>query len=262
MNSKNSALGLIETYGFVGAIEAMDTALKTADVKIIKCEFIKGGIVTVILTGDVSSVKAAVDASKTAAIKLGNLLNAHVITRTSEDVLINMISNKTECLKENKSIKENNHTDMSKEDISKEERIEKIEKVEKTENLKQLEILETVTENVDNASNISISNISISNINLINEVKTLSYIENLQKLDNKELIALEEIDRLKLEEIEKLRAEEVLIRENLETLKVMDLRVIARKTKGIQMSKREIRDSKKDDLINNIVEAKLRRRNN
>lgn len=249
MNSKNSALGLIETYGFVGAIEAMDTALKTADVKIIKCEFIKGGIVTVILTGDVSSVKAAVDASKTAAIKLGKLLNAHVIARTSEDVLINMISNKTECLKENKSIKENNHTDMSKEDISKEERIEKIEKVEKTENLKQLEILETVTENVDNDSNIS-----ISNINLINEVKTLSYIENLQKLDNKELIALEEI--------EKLRAEEVLIRENLETLKVMDLRVIARKTKGIQMSKREIRDSKKDDLINNIVEAKLRRRNN
>ena len=59
---KNKALGLIETYGYIGAIEAADTAVKAAYVELSAVEKVKGGLVTVQLLGDVGAVKAAVDA--------------------------------------------------------------------------------------------------------------------------------------------------------------------------------------------------------
>jgi microcompartment protein CcmL/EutN len=73
------ALGLIEVKGYLGAIEAADTALKAANVNLIGCEIVKGGLVTVKIQGDVSSVKAAVAAAEIAALKLKVLITAHVI---------------------------------------------------------------------------------------------------------------------------------------------------------------------------------------
>ncbi|MGV8981831.1 BMC domain-containing protein [Clostridium sp.] len=75
------ALGLIEVYGYLGAIEAADTALKAANVKLIGCEIVRGGLVTVKIQGDVSSVKVAVEAAEVAIQKLNISVLVHVIPR-------------------------------------------------------------------------------------------------------------------------------------------------------------------------------------
>lgn len=81
----NEALGLIEVTGFLGAVVAADTCLKAANVELIKCEVIKGGLTTVELTGDVGAVNAAVEAGKAATESLGCLISSHVIARMSEE---------------------------------------------------------------------------------------------------------------------------------------------------------------------------------
>lgn len=81
-----SAIGMIETKGLVGSYEAADAMIKAADVTIVKQEFVDGGIVTVVVKGDVGSVQAAVDAGKEAAKRVGELLGAHVIPRPDEEV--------------------------------------------------------------------------------------------------------------------------------------------------------------------------------
>lgn len=83
---KNSALGLIETYGLIGAIEALDTAVKAAEVRLVDLTKVKGGLMTLSLAGDVSAVKASVDAGSAAAERLGTLRSAHVIPRLDEEV--------------------------------------------------------------------------------------------------------------------------------------------------------------------------------
>ena len=75
------ALGLIETKGLVGAIEAADAMVKAAQVKLIGKELTTGGLVTVMVRGDVGAVKAAVDAGLAAAARVGQLISAHVIPR-------------------------------------------------------------------------------------------------------------------------------------------------------------------------------------
>lgn len=80
------ALGMIETIGLVGAIEAADTALKTAEVEIVNRHIVKGGIVTVELSGDVGAIKVAVEAGAEAAKKLGAFVSSHVIARPDEMV--------------------------------------------------------------------------------------------------------------------------------------------------------------------------------
>ncbi|UED81994.1 BMC domain-containing protein [Lysinibacillus sp. CD3-6] len=86
----SSAIGMIETKGLVGSYEAADAMIKASDVTIVKQEFVDGGIVTVVVKGDVGSVQAAVDAGKAAAKRVGELLSAHVIPRPDEEVF-NMI---------------------------------------------------------------------------------------------------------------------------------------------------------------------------
>lgn len=83
---KNVALGMIETYGYVGAIEAADVCLKAANVTLLGCEFVKGGLVTIHIRGDVGAVKASIDAAAAAVHKIGRLLSTHVIPRPSDDV--------------------------------------------------------------------------------------------------------------------------------------------------------------------------------
>lgn len=77
------ALGMIETYGLIGAIEAADVMLKTANVTLLKKEIVKGGLILVSITGDVGAVKTAVEAATTAVNRLGLqvLYGSHVIPR-------------------------------------------------------------------------------------------------------------------------------------------------------------------------------------
>jgi ethanolamine utilization protein EutM len=80
------ALGMVETKGLVGAIEAADAMVKAANVTLIGKEKIGSGLVTVMVTGDVGAVKASVDAGAAAAKRVGELFSVHVIPRPHEDV--------------------------------------------------------------------------------------------------------------------------------------------------------------------------------
>ena len=81
-----NALGMIETKGLIGAIEAADAMVKSANVQLIGKEQVGGGLVTVMVRGDVGAVKAATDAGAAAAEKVGELVSVHVIARPHMEV--------------------------------------------------------------------------------------------------------------------------------------------------------------------------------
>ena len=80
------ALGMVETRGLVGSIEAADAMVKAANVVLVGKEYIGAGYVTVMVRGDVGSVKAATDAGAAAARRVGELVSVHVIPRPGADV--------------------------------------------------------------------------------------------------------------------------------------------------------------------------------
>ena len=82
----SEAIGMIETKGYTGSVEATDAMAKAANITITKTIAIGGGLITVICKGDVASVKAAVDAGSKAAGKVGELVASHVIPRPHEDL--------------------------------------------------------------------------------------------------------------------------------------------------------------------------------
>jgi microcompartment protein CcmL/EutN len=80
------ALGMVETKGFVGAVEAADAMVKAANVQLIGKEYIGAGYVTIFVRGDVGAVKAATDAGAAAARRVGELISVHVIPRPHTEV--------------------------------------------------------------------------------------------------------------------------------------------------------------------------------
>ncbi|WNZ90146.1 BMC domain-containing protein [Streptococcus iniae] len=84
MNSE--ALGMVETKGLIGSIEVADAMVKAANVTLIGKEFVGGGLVTVLVRGDVGAVKAATDAGAAAAQRVGELISVHVIPRPHSEV--------------------------------------------------------------------------------------------------------------------------------------------------------------------------------
>lgn len=82
----NIALGMVETKGLVGAIEAADAMVKAANVSLIGKVLVGGGLVTVMVRGDVGAVKAATDAGGEAVKRVGELVSVHVIPRPHSDV--------------------------------------------------------------------------------------------------------------------------------------------------------------------------------
>jgi ethanolamine utilization protein EutM len=83
----SEALGMIETRGYVGSVEASDAMVKAANVTLVKTIPIGGGMITVMARGDVGSVKAAVDAGSKAASRVGELISSHIIARPHDDLL-------------------------------------------------------------------------------------------------------------------------------------------------------------------------------
>jgi ethanolamine utilization protein EutM len=83
----SDAIGLIETRGYVGLVEASDAMVKAANVELVKHIPIGGALITTVVKGDVGSVKAAVDAGKEAASRVGNLVASHVIARPTPELL-------------------------------------------------------------------------------------------------------------------------------------------------------------------------------
>jgi ethanolamine utilization protein EutM len=82
----SEALGMVETRGLIGAVEAADAMVKAANVALIAKEYIGAGYVTVLVRGDVGAVKAATDAGAAAARRVGELISVHVIPRPHVEV--------------------------------------------------------------------------------------------------------------------------------------------------------------------------------
>jgi len=85
-NPELIALGMVETKGLVGSVEAADAMVKAANVTLLGSEYVGGGYVTVMVRGDVGAVKAATDAGAAAAKRVGELVSVHVIPRPHNDV--------------------------------------------------------------------------------------------------------------------------------------------------------------------------------
>lgn len=83
----SESLGMVETNGYVGSVEASDAMVKAASVSLVKQVQIGGGFVTVLVKGDVGSVNAAVEAGSEAADKVGELVCSHVLARPHPDLL-------------------------------------------------------------------------------------------------------------------------------------------------------------------------------
>jgi ethanolamine utilization protein EutM len=83
----SDSIGMVETRGYVGSVEASDAMVKAASVSLVRQIQIGGGLVTVVVKGDVGSVKAAVEAGAEAAKRVGELVCSHVIPRPHPDLL-------------------------------------------------------------------------------------------------------------------------------------------------------------------------------
>ena len=81
-----AAIGMIETKGLIGAVEALDAALKAANVRFVRQDKVGSGLVAITVEGDVAAVRAAVDAGAEAARRVGEVVSVHVIARPHEDV--------------------------------------------------------------------------------------------------------------------------------------------------------------------------------
>jgi len=86
MDTALIALGMVETKGLVGAVEAADAMVKAANVSLIGSEYVGGGLVTVMVRGDVGAVKAATDAGAAAAKRVGEVVSVHVIPRPHVEI--------------------------------------------------------------------------------------------------------------------------------------------------------------------------------
>ena len=86
MDTPRDALGMVETKGFIGSVEAADAMVKAANVLLVGTEYVGAGLVTVMVRGDVGAVKAATDAGAAAARRVGELVSVHVIPRPHSEV--------------------------------------------------------------------------------------------------------------------------------------------------------------------------------
>ncbi len=193
------ALGMLETYGLIAAIEGLDAAVKAANVTLCGFKYVTGGLVTFFVTGDVGATKAAIAAGQTAAEKVGKVISSHVIPRPAESTTI--IASPTE-----KPAGRRRGTGIHKRDFAakapvKSEPAKKPEEPKSVPESAPVEVVETVkAEPVQTKAN--------------------GYTE-----------------------------------EQLREIKTTDLRKMARGFKNIGLTKIEIRDAKKEPLIEAILKA-------
>ncbi len=176
---KNIALGMIETYGYVGAIEAADVCLKAANVTLIGCEFVKGGLVTIHIRGDVGAVKASIDAAEVAVKRIGNLLSTHVIPRPSDEVE-KILPNLYPGVQHKKNQEE--HYEEEREEEREEEQEEEQEEQEEQEEVTQE--VEVENEESENESVIEQLDLSPKSLDELNILKTVDLRAFARKLDD------------------------------------------------------------------------------
>lgn len=218
------AIGMIETKGLLAAIESADSMTKSANVQIVEKVYVGGGLVTIIVNGDVGAVRAAVDAGVAAVKTLGEefLISEHIIPRPHEDLKAIMeFGQKKEEIKEN-------ITDVEvKEQILEKEIV--VEKIEETESEDEI---------------------------FSDSLEADSQVENLEIVEEEKIeIAIEEkkFTRKDIEEYLRENKKEEIISE-LNILKISELRKLLKEYQELNLSNRTISKLNKENLINRILE--------
>lgn len=220
------ALGMIEVYGYVTAVEALDSALKAANVKLVDVTLVQGGLVTVLVDGDVGAVKAAMDASKTAAERIGKVISVHVIARPNSEV--------DKIIKPFKStigeVKEEGFTETHQPETEEREH-------EKCEH--------EICEHVNSKNQIEEEKSRHDDGELVNEVPEIEATHKEEDSKNIETITKEKETSIDLR---------TLTPEMMQTMTVDRLRKLAREIRITNMTSKEIRFSTKNELIRSISE--------
>lgn len=154
---KKGALGIIETYGYLGAIEGADQAIKAANVTLIGCEKVRGGLVAIELVGDVAAVKVAVESGVAAVERLGIKVYSHVIPRPIEQ-LWDMLPKSSSYEKEEIKTDEKSPENALTEEILIEENPEKLPDKDLTEKVITEEKDDKVSEKKEEIKNDSHDN--------------------------------------------------------------------------------------------------------
>ena len=206
-----NAIGLIETIGYVAAIEASDACVKSANVNIVSIDKVGAGIVTLTICGDVGAVKSAVEAGEMAAQRVGTLRSSHVIPRMHNEV-VDVLLKKEEPNVCNKCNDLNNNSEYT---------------LEVTFNASE----EGSNENNENA-NEAIDKSLYENINEEIEDSNINEVEALEQLEIYNEIENTEIDK-----------------DNLSKYSVKELKAIVKKLDN-SITHKELNALKKEDLIN------------
>ena len=224
------ALGLIETKGLIGAIEAADAMVKAANVKLVSKEKITAALVTVKIIGEVAAVKSAVDAGAAAAQRVGQLVSAHVIPRP-DDQLESIIY----------------YSSLSPE-------LETKEPPKKTRSAESKTVKEIVEEKVE--ANEDLNNLFDSVEKSSEEIVTLKK-ERKPKDQTKKLETLSRLDLLRKEALNEMTnsgvaesssPKEIPTIEYLSQLNVHELRHLARSFENFPIKGRQISRASRDEL--------------
>ena len=228
MPTQNIALGMIETKGLVGSIEAADAMVKAANVTLIGKVHVGGAYVTVMVRGDVGAVKAATDAGAAAAQRVGELISVHVIPRPHHEV--EYILPSLPLMDEDDDDNDPDYPQNGGESEPEEESPAEIEETE--ESAQPTEEPEAAPEE-----------------------------EPAEPAEEASAVEEEPVEVVEEAEIKSAKMSEVDIERELEGLAVKELRKLARKTEGIAIVGREISAANKKLLISEITKARLKKYN-
>ncbi len=221
------ALGLIETKGLIGAIEAADAMVKAANVKLVSKEKITAALVTVKVIGDVAAVKSAVDAGAAAAQRVGQLVAAHVIPRPDDQIEELIYYSSLQPTSENK--------ETPKQKVREEKKEVKEVKEERSKN-----------ESADLFSGEDVEEKSVIPPKQVEEKVKKEKSETFSRLDSLREEAIREMEPA--EEIS-LSPEEIPSAEYLSTLNVHKLRHLARAFENFPIKGRQISRANREELI-------------
>lgn len=182
-----NALGLVETIGYVAAIEALDVCLKSASVEVVGIQKVGQGIVTIEVSGDVGAVKSAVEAAKYAAEKVGILRATHVIPRLHADVHDALFKKE-----DIKSVEEETVHEIEEKEIEKEVEIKEIEDIQEEIETDSVEVeVEEHNDKKDELEKPNLSNLSVKELkNLAKSLGSKKTYKELNALKKEELISL------------------------------------------------------------------------
>ncbi len=241
------ALGLIETKGLLAAVEAADTMVKSADVSIIEKTYVGGGLVTILVTGDVGAVNASIEAGVAAVKKLDEefLVSNHVIPRPHEEVEsiigpntppeVLEVPSSNEELEEVEQAKEMQKT----EEVEVEEETEKLEEIEDVEEAEQIEEVKEI-ENAEQKEEVYV--VEAEDVIKEDQDALKMDLDKLHKLDLENLHK-DDVDNL----VNKNGIEQTLL--ILDKLKVVKLRNLAREYKDFGITGRTTSKAGKNTLI-------------